>query len=540
MIKKETTKQWLIKKHRFLKRPLILLIFMSAILSATAVMFAYLSKLTLDAAEARLGSQFVYAAILLLLLLVFQIIFRGLYSYLIGVYKARTDKQIKTYVYRDILHKKQPSLDQYHTGQLMNYLDSDVTRIVEGLVDIIPRFIFLILRFLFAFILLFILDMFFAFVMLGFGSVLLVASVFLRNEMKKRHNAMQDQEARLRSYMQENLEHIMLIKSFEAENYTLNKLDTTQTGFLNARIHKHKLSVLASIGLAGFFTFGYALAIIYGGYRIGTNALTFGSLIAILQLVEFMQSPFSGLSQLLPKYYAMLASSERIIALENEPLETKDPNLHLTTFNSVDFEEVSFKYDESYILEHFTESIKQGEFIHIRGDSGIGKTTLLKLLLGLIEPEQGTLTVTHNEETHTISESTRSLFTYVPQGLMLLSGTIRDNIIYNQKDVDEDTLIKVTQIAHIYDEIMKLPKGFDTFIGERGYGLSEGQIQRLAIARALLKNSPIMLLDEITSALDQNTEEAVLKNIKTLTDKTCLIISHRPLNEEYIDTVIKL
>ncbi|MFU8787159.1 MAG: ABC transporter ATP-binding protein, partial [Candidatus Izemoplasmataceae bacterium] len=516
MTNQKEVKRWLIKKHAFLKWPLVWLVLMSMILSATAVIFAYFSKLTLDAAQARHVNNFILGSILIVSILVFQLVFKALYNYLMVFYKGKTDKIIKAYVYEDIIHKKQNALDNYHSGQLMNYLQSDVNRLSDGLVDIIPRFVFLFLRFIFAFVLLFFLDQLFAFIMLGFGSLLLVVSLFIRNEIKRRHHVMQDKEAMLRSFMQEGLEHVMLIKSFEAEDYTKEHLNTHQTSFLKAFLSKQRISILAGTALQGFFSLGYAFALIYGAYKIGMNVLTFGSLIAIIQLVEYMQSPFSSLSALMPKYYAMLASSERLMAIESLPNETKQSIVIAPEFETIVFSDVSFKYDKAYILEAFNLTIPSQSFSLIKGSSGIGKTTLFKLMLGLIEPNNGELFVQYTDKTFDLSVNTRSLFTYVPQGLMILSGTIKDNIIYNKKHVKEETLIKACEVACIYDDIMALPKGFKTMIGERGHGLSEGQLQRLAIARALIKDAPILLLDEITSALDADTEEKVLKNIKEL------------------------
>ena len=537
---KNSTKAWLYKKHRFLKGPLTALVLMSAVLSATAVLFAYFTKLTLDGAQLRHASQFMLGAIVVVSILVFQLVFRAIYHYLMAYYRAFTDKAIKNNLYHEIIHKKQPALDQYHSGQLMNYLVSDVQKISEGLVELIPKFVFLVLRFLFAFILLFFLDVLFAGLMLGFGVLLLFVSIVIRSEIKKRHHAMQDAEARLRSFMQEGLEHVMLIKAFQAEAYTKEHLEINQVDFFKARLAKHRISIFAGTALQGFFAAGYAFAIIYGAYNIGMGVLTFGSLIAIVQLVEYMQSPFSGLSTLLPKYYAMLASAERIMAIEKIPSEAVQESKKDTSFDELAIENLHFSYGDAELFKGLNINIKNHQFIHIKGDSGIGKTTLFKLLLGLIEPTEGSITISTDETQQTIDENTRNYFSYVPQGLMILSGTIKDNIVYNQKDVSEEAIIEAAKVAEIHDVIEVLPNGYNTELKERGKGLSEGQIQRLAIARAILKKAPILLLDEITSALDAETEAQVLKNIKALTDKTCIIISHRPLEESFIDLSISL
>ncbi len=532
-------RKWLKDNHAYLKRPIILLVIFSSILSLTAVLFAYLSKLVVDAAQFNDRSLFIQASLFLILLLLFQVLFKTLNSYLNAFYKAKAVKNLKAKIYQNMIRKRYDVISHYHTGELMNYLDSDALRISEGIITIIPRFFFLILRFIFAFILLLMIDYIFASVMIIFGILLLFASKLVRKEMKKRHHLTQEKEALLRSYTQESLEHIMLIKSFQAEDYSSYKLEENQFAYMKAYLLKQRLGVIATSLLQGLFTFGYVVALIYGAHQIGANALTFGSLIAIIQLVEFMQSPFSGLSALMPAYYGMLASSERLMKFE-EGLVEKNVTEMVNDFDEITFKDVDFSYDKQPVLKAFNTTINPQDFIHIKGVSGIGKTTLFKLLLGLIIPQKGTIEVKTNDQVITISEETRSLFTYVPQGLMILSGTIKDNILFNQTNISEEALIKATKVAEIYEDIMALPKGFDTVVKERGQGLSEGQLQRLAIARALIKEAKILLLDEITSALDEQTELKVLKNIKALTDKTCLIISHRSLSDELITKTIKL
>jgi ATP-binding cassette subfamily B protein len=539
MMNHKEIRKWLYLNHRYLKGPIILLIIMSSILSFTAVLFAFLSKRVVDAAQFRDTNLFVQASLFLFILLIFQILFKTLNQYLNAFYKAKAIKQLKATLYNDMLRKEYPLIKGYHTGALMNYLDSDALRISEGVITIIPRFFFLILRFIFAFILLMIIDYVFASVMILFGIFLFLGSLLVRKEMKKRHTIMQDKEALLRSYTQESLEHIMLIKSFQAEDYSNVKLEENQFTYMRAYLSKQKLGVIATSLLQGIFTIGYVIALIYGAYQIGVNALTFGSLIAIIQLVEFMQSPFSGLSALMPAYYEMLASSERIMHfLDGNNENQVTPSID--SFESIRFNHVSFAYDNINVLSNFNTTIKLKAFVHIKGISGIGKTTIFKLLLGLERPQEGELLLTLEDKTVQVSHETRSLFTYVPQGLMILSGTIKDNIIFNQENVSEEALIHATKIAEIYDDIMALPLGFDTAIKERGQGLSEGQLQRLALARALIKDAEVLLLDEVTSALDESTELKVLNNIKALTNKTCLIISHRPLSSDLIDQTIEL
>ena len=261
--------------------------------------------------------------------------------------------------------------------------------------------------------------------------------------------------------------------------------------------------------------------------------MTYGTVTAIIQLVNQVQSPFVSLSGIMPKYYTTIASAERIMELDDLPNEKeinkKEINV-LDTYknlNSVEFENISFKYDRDIILDNTSLSIKKGDFVAIMGISGIGKSTLLKLLLGVFNLNFGKIYLDTNNGKIPIDKNTRKLFSYVPQGNMLISGTIKDNITFINPDASDAEIEEAIRISCAKQFIDELPLGLETVIGEKGLGLSEGQVQRLAIARSLLANSPILLLDEATSALDEKTEKEFLTNLKALDNVTCIIVSHK-------------
>lgn len=535
---KRDVRKWLTQNHRFLVKPLLILIALSVILSVTAVFFAYASKVLIDGAQESDQLKLLYGGIAIISVLGVQILTKALYSYATAYYKANTEKNIQKRLYSKVLRKKYAMITPFHSGELMNFLQSDVHKITEGVIDIVPRFTFLVLRFTMAFVLLSFLDITFALIMIFFGTLLFLIGLFVRKEIKLRHHAMQDKEAKLRSNLHEGLEHIMLIKAFEAERYAENQLEVHQLGFLKAFLAKQRIGVIASTAMQGFFSLGYAFALIYGAYRIGIGLLTYGSLIAIIQLVEFMQSPFSNLSTLLPKYYAMIGSSERIMALENIEEESQEKNTPLLDFDAIVIDDLYFSYGEEQVIKGMNTKINKNQFIVIKGPSGAGKTTLFKLFLGLYEPTKGSIQLVHNDKCVEVSSKTRNLFSYVPQGLMVISGTIKDNIVFNQEHVSYELLVEAAKTACIYEDIVKLPKGFDTWLGEKGIGLSEGQLQRIAIARALLKPTPILLFDEITSALDAETEKKILMNIKKVDNKTCFIITHREIDSSLVDVTL--
>jgi ATP-binding cassette subfamily B protein len=356
--------------------------------------------------------------------------------------------------------------------------------------------------------------------------------------MKKRHKAMQESETHVRSMIQESLANIPVIKSFETEDHIVNNLDSLQKTYYQSVLKKQKLTMITSFGMTGFLALGYGLAIVFGAIRLSTDAISIGGLVAIIQLIGYLQSPFSGISQLIPKYYQMTASIERMKVLDDLASDVKN-EIDVNAFDCITANHLSFSYLEDYIIKDLSFTINRGDIIQITGPSGKGKTTLLKLMLSLYQPTSGDLSIEIGKHKESLSPSFRKLFSYVPQNHMIMSGTIKENLSFYQ-EASDNQLWQVLSFVNLDDDIRKLPLSLNTKLGEKGVGLSEGQLQRLAIARALLKDAPIILLDEITSALDEKTEQHVLKNIQTLAHKTIIIISHRHLPDDFIKTYINL
>mgnify|MGYP002335347632 FL=1 len=267
--------------------------------------------------------------------------------------------------------------------------------------------------------------------------------------------------------------------------------------------------------------------------KVSMKAMTYGTLTTVLQLISQIQTPFVSITKMFPQYYAVLASAERIMEIENitneeSTYEKIDVKQTYDKLKSIRFNNIKFNYGRETVIEHGDAMLNKGDFVAIRGISGIGKSTLMKMLLGVFKPQQGTIDIClENGKTIQASPDTRCMFSYVPQGNYLFSGTIRENILMINPNASDEEVSQALKLSEIEDFIENLPDGLDTVIGEKGLGISEGQAQRLAIARALISNAPIILLDEATSALDKNTEEKVLDNIKKLNKKTCIIITHK-------------
>jgi ATP-binding cassette subfamily B protein len=533
---RKSTKKWLIKNHTYLKWPLVWLSLMSIVLSLTAIFFAFYSRETIDAVIDNELSKFTWYAFIIGGIMIINLIFLALNQYFKVVYKAKVDLRLKNQLFKKIILAEYDETKDTHSGIYMTHLESDIDHIAEGLIEIIPRVIFNVVRFIGAFILLFLIDELFALLLLAFGVLMFFSSRVLANVMKRRHHRLQKALERSKSYLQESIENMIVIKAFEAEGKIAYLQNENQEEVFDAVKHKNNLSILISSGLNMFFAFGYAFAIIFGAWRL-QHGLSVGSLLAMIQLVQHVQSPFSGFSMLVPKFYHMIASTERVMEIDQYLLEPKTKTYETNTFKSLHVEALDFSYEDKKVIDHLSFELKPGEFIYLKGESGKGKTTLFKILLGLLNPLLGDVYI-QTDSKIPVSSETRSFFSFVPQQNFILSGTIRDNLNLYKTYSDEE-LHQALEIAALKDDILKLPMGLDTVLGERGKGLSEGQIQRIAIARAILKDAPILLFDEITSALDQKTESKIMRNLQNMTNKAVLFISHRPVDEKIVSKTIQ-
>ena len=281
------------------------------------------------------------------------------------------------------------------------------------------------------------------------------------------------------------------------------------------------------------------VALVWCAWRMLLGQMSFGSLTAVIQLVNQLQAPFVNLSGVLPQYVAMVASAERLMELEDIEAEAEpmgeDPAQIYCRMDSLTAENLQFSYDRDQVLRDASFVLPKGSFSVITGPSGIGKSTLLKLMLGIFRPESGVLQVRCAEEVIPLNRSTRRLFAYVPQGNLLFSGTVRDNLTIVNPNATQEQLENAIHVSAMDEFLPLLPQGLDTVLGESGAGLSEGQAQRLAIARAILGGAPILLLDECTSALDEATEQKVLRRMKELPDRTCIAVTHRSAAIELCD-----
>jgi len=526
--------KWVYKNSKKLMPFIVLLVLIGVLLSLCGVGFALISRGVIDIATKQTKGNLLNQSLLLGLLIIVQMLLQVVFASLNIRTSGKLAISFKKQIFSTLVKKDWTSVSNYHSGELLNRITSDASVITNAVVGIIPNLVGFLTRIVASFVVLYMLDPVFALICLIVGPMVIFVSHIYSKKMKTLHKKCQESDGLTRSFMQEALQNLLVIKSFGNENSIIDNSTKLQKNNFKLTVKRNNISIIANICFYIAITAGYYFALVWGAIKISQGIMSPGVLIAILQLVGQFQVPFRELSGLLPQYYSMIASAERIIELENLPNEVEFNDITIDCkkiyqdISEISINNVTFAYDKENILENASLNIKKGDFIAIVGTSGIGKSTLLKLILGIIMPKGGTISFNMKDNSKIeMDKHTRAMFAYVPQGNMILSGTIRDNIIFSKMDIDDEQVIKAAQISEIWEFIDSLPQKLDTLIGEKGLGLSEGQIQRIAIARAVLHNSPILLLDEATSALDEKTEWMVLNNLKSLKAKTCIVISHK-------------
>ena len=449
---------------------------------------------------------------------------------------------IRKKVYRRILDTTWLDISKFHTGDLMTRLTSDVGSVSDGISTTIPTIIRLLVELIVTFFTLAYYDLRLALFALMVAPIALFASLWLGRKLKYLTVKVQQTESKYRSFMQESLANILIEKSFCLEDYSEDRLTKLRDERIYWVFKRNRTNMYASAAMGLSFQLGYIGAFVWGAICIANKTITYGTMTVFLQLVNRIQSPIISLAQLVPKLIYMMASAGRIIELQQLPKEEYTGNTIHPEHIGVKINDVTFGYTDEPVLEDASIEFKPGEFTAIVGKSGIGKTTLVRLIMAFTKNMQGNISFYNdNSERIEACPDARNFIAYVPQGNTLFSGTIRENILMGRKDATEEEIMEALESAAATDFIKELPDGIDTVIGEKGVGISEGQAQRISIARALVRKAPVLILDEATSSLDEKTELSVLEGIKKWSPApTCLLITHRRSVLQYCDKEVQI
>lgn len=440
-----------------------------------------------------------------------------------------------------ILRSRWHGKEHFHSGDVLNRLEFDVANVVDFLTQTIPNTLSVFAMFVGAFCYLFAMDAVLALITVAILPVFIGLSKVYVNRMRKLTKDVRAEDSRVQSALQETIQHRMLIKTLESEATMVNRLERTQ-GVLRHKVVKRTVfSVFSNTVLNVGFALGYLVAFLWAAVRMSAKSLSFGGMTAFLQLVNRIQSPARSLTRLVPAFVSVFTAAERLMELEESPLDEQGEPVALESPCGIRLEHVGYAYEDGQdVLRDLSFDFKPGTCTAVLGETGAGKTTLIRVILGLVVPKAGKAEIYSSRASHVhLSQLTRCNLAYVPQGNTLLSGTVRDNLRLGKLSATDDEMKEALRLS-CAGFLLDSPDGLDTVCGEQGGGLSEGQAQRIAIARALLRDCPVLLLDEATSALDPDTERQLLGNILSDKKRTVIFITHRLAVKDFCDQTLTI
>uniref|UniRef100_A0AB33J3K7 ABC transporter ATP-binding protein n=1 Tax=Prevotella sp. GTC17259 TaxID=3236795 RepID=A0AB33J3K7_9BACT len=431
--------------------------------------------------------------------------------------------------------------EQFHSGDVLNRLEADVNNVVGFLTEVIPNTLSVLALFVGAFCYLFSMDRWLAVAIVAILPIFLAVSKIYIGRMRNLNRQVRESDSRVQSLLQETLQHRMLIKTLESDDTMIDRLEGQQGELRRRVIHRTRFSVFSYLMVNLGFSLGYLLAFFWAAVRLASHTLSFGGMTAFLQLVNRIQNPARSLVNLVPSFVSVFTAAERLMELEENPLEEQGDPVELPAPCGIRLHNVTYGYAdvENNVIERLDFDFTPGSCTAVKGETGAGKTTLIRLLLALVRPKTGAIEIYHGDRSERLSPLHRCNFVYVPQGNTLLSGTIRENLLLGKTNATDEEMEDALRQS-CADFVFDLPDGLDTVCGEQGAGLSEGQAQRIGIARSLLRPGSILVLDEATSALDLDTEKQLLHNILSSQHKTVIFITHRPAVLDYCDQTLEI
>ena len=481
-------------------------------------------------------------AIWLVLTVVGGVLLRQVYFLLTTKASIRQTNALRLRMFSSLFRRQLYEEKEIHSGDISSRLTKDIEVVSETTTDTLPQMCITAIQLVGAFLLLHYFDRWLAWALLIMTPLAILMAKFIGRKLRQMTLDIRQDESRIQMQVQEGMENNAVLRAMGSQDWMTGRLDTMQQKLKGNIMRRTRFTIMIRIILGSAFGLGYLMAFIWGGLQLRAGAITFGVMTSFLQLVGQIQHPVMQLLNLVPQVIHSTASIDRLIELENLESEADASTLH-PTLSGIRFNNVSFKYagGDRQILSDFTHDFRPGTKTALMGETGIGKTTLFRLMLGFISPQSGSISLYGKDGTSMpAAATTRPDFVFVPQGNTLMSGTIRFNLQVANPDASDEQLIEALHTA-CADFVQELPDGLDTLLGERGSGLSEGQAQRIAIARGLLRPGSILLLDEISSSLDPETETELYSRLfKAYPSKTMIFITHRTAVTTLCDSVLTL
>lgn len=544
---------WLFSLSRCYKKEIFAVTVLSVIGTVFSLTTSLCLKYVIDIVTGSLNQSILLVVLAAVAMLLGSIFLSAITSRITTKVNVKIQNELQLQVYGTIFNAQWESLREYRKGDLINRINSDASLIASGAVSWWPTVITFAAKFIYTFVLIVMNDPIMAAIALMSAPISALLSRFMIRKMHNHSLKVKELSADIMSYQEDSFQNLQYIKSFGISDVINKRLIKKQQEYKEESLNYNKVTVLMNIimGLVGITVTFVSYA--WGIYRLWEGFITYGTMVMFLQLTLTLSNSFNSILSVIPTTINLGTSAARIISLENLPEEKSTPtaeekefiNNNFKSGVSINCSRLTFSYSDKpseKVLNNASFSAGIGETIAIIGGSGIGKTTFFRLLLGLLEPTEGEITFKgNNNETIKAGPSTRELIAYVPQGNTIISGTVAENLRLIKKDATDEEIITALKLSCAYDFVSKLPQGINSQIGESGNGFSEGQIQRIAIARALIKDAPVLLFDEVTSALDEETESRLLHNIQThFKNKTIIFVTHKLNALDISDKVYKI
>lgn len=516
---------------------------------AISLFYVWLSKDLVDTAVEHFQGdlqrqRIISLAIIFTLVSLSRPILTAIKSYLQSRMAVSMTNSLRQRLFDEMLKTEGDVGRKYHSGDMINRMESDVSAVTNAFCAAVPNLFWAGLQFAAAFACVLYVDLRLSLILVVLLPIAAPAGKFIMKKVRKLTLRIKSSDSRIQSHIQESIQHHTLLRTLEYTDGSSQMLGELQDENYSRNLKRIGFSIIARVLMSLAFTLGYLVAFLWGVRGLSTGVVTYGVMTAILQLVGQLQRPLLQASENLPSLLHCTASIDRLMELEDLPKEEVEDALMLGAPAGVRVWNLSFQYPdgEDKVIDNLSFDFKPGSRIAITGRTGIGKTTLLKLILALSRPTSGSIELYDSETSVPVSVKTRCNFAYIPQGNTLFSGTVRENLLMGDRNADEERMKEVLHLAAA-DFVMDLPEGLDTICSEAGGGLSEGQAQRIAVARGLLRPGSIVLLDEFSSALDPATEEEMLSRLTAkdglCAGKTMIFITHRESILNFCDSELK-
>lgn len=533
--------RWMVTQSRHYWLQMTLNATLGVLYVAISLAFVWATKLAVDIATGGASGSLNRAILLLVAISALEIAIGFSMKWIRAVLGVRARNSMQERLFGRLLNCEWLAVRKYHTGDVLNRVMEDVVVVVNLLTEELPSLLTTLMQLLGAFAFMYVMDSRLALIIICIAPVFILFSRLYIRKLRALTHEVRSMESTVQSCIQESLQHSLVVKTLQRVGFVTQRLMSNHSLLQKKVVEKTWYGSISQLVMNAGFAIGYLVTFVWGVKSLHAGLITFGALTAFVQLVGQIQHPIRTLTKFVPIFISAFTACERLMELEDIPLEdeseTADAGI-IQMSEGITFDDVSYQYGAHgrLVISHLNYKFPVGSTTAIVGETGAGKTTLIRLLLALVKPTEGRVAI----DGQSITASHRSMFTYVPQGNTLLSGTLRDNLLMGRPDATDAELWEVLDVASA-GFVKRLPEGLDTVFSEMGGGLSEGQAQRICIARALLRKCPVMLFDESTSALDEHTERKVVERItKYANGATLIFVTHRPAVLEHCDQVLRL